>query len=315
MASTSQPTAPPQHEKLWELLAKDKFPQEVTGFVQKHLSDDEDWARERQVQWQHLFDLKMEVLAKKLHEIEHTVAMLESPQLSADMRALILKPNVTPRTFAEKAFKTVMTDLFLRSFHVSERGARSLWSAFNKGNQYYEEDESRILRDRWVAGELPSIKTIVERFWIMRHFDPLTDYHHNRELYLQDVSRALWYAKKIYSYYDPDYLTSDVKMLQLSIHNLERLIHKAYHYNPLDWRETQMVAMERYHNIMERCRTHVDVGNARFRYKDRNGKVHEVEISSWIDCKKRQEITSDERADDRVDEGNDEESDEGSDSD
>ena len=68
--------------------------------------------------------------------------MLESPQLSADMRALILKPNVTPRTFAEKAFKTVMTDLFLRSFHVSERGAGRLWSAKVEGNNYYEEDAS-----------------------------------------------------------------------------------------------------------------------------------------------------------------------------
>ena len=97
----------------------------------------------------------------------------------------------------------------MRSFHVSERSARRLWSEFNEGNQYYEEDESRILRDRWIGGELPSIKTIVERFWIMRHFDPLTNYR-NREVYVQDVSRALWYAKRIYSYYDPDYEISDV---------------------------------------------------------------------------------------------------------
>ena len=130
----------------------------------------------------------------------------------------------------------------------------------------------------------------------MRHFWSLTNYH-NRESYLQDVSRALWYAKKIFSYHDPDYLNSDVRMLQLSIHNLKRLIHKEYDYCSLGFRQTQMVAMQRFHNIMERCRTHADVENARFRYTDSRGRKRENHIAGWLDCKKNDELTCDEIAD------------------
>ena len=313
MTSASQQTAPTQqHENLWELLAKNNFPQEVTGLVQKHVNGDEDMARKRQKQWQYWFDLKMGVLAKKLHEIEHTVAMLESPQLSADMRALILKPNVTPRTFAEKAFKTLMTDLFLRKIHVSVKCARRLRSAWDVGNAYVEKDESGVLRDRWVAGELPSVKTIVERFWIMRHFDPLTNYL-NRCVYVQDVSLALWYAKKIYSYHDPDLNSdvkmpqSDVKMLQLSIHNLERLIHKEY--DEWDYRQTQMLAMQRYHDIIEQCKTKRDRENARFRYTDKEGNVQEVEIGDWNSCKEPGERTCDSEPDEGIDDDDEDDED------
>ena len=76
--------------------------------------------------------------------------------------------------------------------------------------------QKSTVRDRWVGGEVPNIQTVVQRFWIMRRFRSLTNYH-NRDFYLQDVSLALWFAKKIFSYYDPDYSTKDFQMLRLSI--------------------------------------------------------------------------------------------------
>lgn len=295
MASTSQ-TTKTSHEKLWSLLINNT-PNEVKAMIRIQLPyDEEDWETARQENWQKLFKLKMEVLAKTLHGIEHTVAMLESPQLSADIRALILKPNVNPRTFREKAFKTMMTDLFLRSFHVSERGAGGLWSATAEGNNYYIEDASRVLRDRWVGGEVPNMQTVVQRFCIMRRLRPLTNYG-NRENYLQDVSLALWFAKKIFSYYDSDYSTKDFHMLRLSIYNLERLIRMEYASNQSWQYQRDMAAMERFHNIMVQCRTHRDVENARFRYTDKNGNQRENAVNHWRDCRLPDEKTCDSEAD------------------
>lgn len=291
----------PKHERLMQLFTPQNVPPELDVEVLKHLraypNIDYHLARKRQENWLSQLLVKTKVLAKKMREIERIAAFMRAPDTSADLRqlALVTCPEMRDNSvvYERRAYRTIVAPLFLVSFHVSNKEARSLWLESMEGNSRYP-DRTVDEADCWRGGELPSIEKLVKRFHIMRHYDgSLTHYGTMTDYYLQDVSEIRWFARRILSHFT-DHASEEgveargrINKLRAAEYSLTQLIRKEYE----DWElesgrfEADMAAMERYHNLTALCRTHADRESVRFRFTGEDGVEQARRVYTWTNCR------------------------------
>ena len=151
---------------------------------------------------------------------------------------------------------------------------------------------------KWWGGEMPDIQTQINRFHIMRSYHFHESNLRNDQYFLQLTSQILWFANKILSYHDEDYLTTEVKMLQYAIQSLTRLIRKDQHDDGWSWWEQKLeddlAACNRYHELIITCKNREEKDNLKFEGK---------RVYDWTDCRTEEERGSWEESED---EGNDE---------
>ena len=273
------------------------LPPEITKKI-LHLPDVTDnMSRMRQYNWLNLSLVKMELLSSRVREINRTVAFMK--ELSPDLTVLSIQPGVNDVSFEKKAWRSIITPLFLKGFTMSSHGAKKLYY------EYYPNDGDYFSDHEWWGGEMPDIQTQINRFHIMRSYHTFVIDVQNDQFYLNLTSKILWFANKILSYHDKDFLTIEVKMLQRAIQSLERLIRKDYDgaYGGDDWMEQKklkddLAACNRYHELMITCKNKEEEDNLKF-----EGNT----VYCWTNCR-----TEDERAwwEESADEGNEDSADE-----